>query len=147
MQPLYLYNYYRKMTNPSLDDTPYINEMIEESINDESNLIKSYNYMINKESNKDNIKEYQSIIYDSKTHIKLLQTIYGNINNKSYEQDIQKGEAIANIKDIIFTNVELNKKLRKLYYSMRNNIQRAMIFDIIIDNINNNIILTTMMHS
>lgn len=146
MQPIYLY-YYRNIGNPPMDDRPYINKMISESINEENNLIASYQELLDKETNEVNIKIYKSMINDAKTHIRLLETIYGNLNGKVFNEQIEIDDISTNIKDIIYRNVELSKKYRKILYAMKNNTHKYMMFDLVVDTINNDTLLDVLKNS
>ena len=143
MQPLYLY-YYRNM-NPPLDDTPYINNLIRELIEDEKRIIESFEYLSHHELNIENEKIYKDMINDSKDHIRILKVIYTNINNKLYEDDSDDKDVITNLKDIVLLNVVMSKKYRKILYSLKSDVHRFMLNDIIIDNTNNSILLNMLM--
>ncbi|MCK9470580.1 MAG: hypothetical protein WC006_08690 [Bacilli bacterium] len=139
MQPLFWYNL-RNMQNPELDDTSYLNNMITMLIEDENIMINSYEYMLNN-SNQEDKKIYRNLIKDSKTHINLLMTIYGNLNNKIYNGVTSNFEVIKDIRSLIIKNVEMSKKYRKILFGARTKVHRYMILDILIDNINSNTLL------
>jgi len=128
------------MQNPELDDTSYLNNMITMLIEDENIMINSYEYMLNN-SNQEDKKIYRNLIKDSKTHINLLMTIYGNLNNKIYNGVTSNFEVIKDIRSLIIKNVEMSKKYRKILFGARTKVHRYMILDILIDNINSNTLL------
>lgn len=136
MQPWY-FNYYGRMINPPLDDKNYINKLIEESIENENLLLESFEYLNSKETNQNNIKIYRHIISDSNTHIKLLKTIYGNLNDKLYSSLKEDKKILTKINEIEFLNLEMSKKYRKILYGLQSEVHKYMVFDIIIDNTNN----------
>ena len=140
MQPYYIY-YYRNIPNLSADDTPYIIKMIDNSIESELILIKYYESV---NGNKDTI--YNKLIKDAKSHINILKTIYGNLSGKSYNKDKTLEKNIDSVKSAIIENIELSKMYRKILYYMKNQVHRYMLFDIIIDNINNSILLNMLMN-
>ena len=139
MQPYYIY--YRSMPTLPIDDTPYIIKMIDDAIRSELMLI---NYYESINDNNDNV--YYSLIRNAKSHIYILKTIYGNLSGKSYNKDIPKENKIKTISDAIIKNIELSKMYRTILYSMKNQTHRYMLFDIIIDNINNSILLNMIMN-
>lgn len=139
MQPLYWYNL-RSMQNPELDDTSYLNKMITMLIEDENILINSYEYM-QSISNQEDKNIFKNLIKDSKTHINMLMTIYGNLNNKVYNAVISNFEVVKNIRSLIIKNIEMSKKYRKILFGARTKVHRYMILDILIDNINGSTLL------
>ena len=135
------------MKNPDIDDLPYVNKIIGESIKEENNLIASYKKMVDSDPSEVNKKMYKSMINDANTHIRILKSIYGNLNGKAFGEEIEIDDISTNIKDIIYRNVMLSKKYRKILYAMKSNVHRYMMFDLVIDTINNDALLNVLNNS
>lgn len=133
MFPFY-YHLYRNSL--PLDDTPYLKMLLEESIIIQASILSFFERNLN-ESNKETYKE---IINNSQTHLNLLQIIYVNLFGKKYEYN-NKILGYSNIEEVKKAIIDLSKKLRKLIYSLKSQTHKYMLFDIIIDNINNIILI------
>lgn len=141
---MYPFNYYRSF-NPPLDDRPYINSLIESLIDEETTLINSYSSLLDNETNQDNIDVYNELINDSKSHIRLLKVIYGNLNNEEYSNNKLNNKLIKDLKKLILKNTLMSKKYRKILYNLKSNTHKYMLNDIIMD-ILNNIVLLNMLY-
>lgn len=138
MQPFNIY--YRSM-NPPLDDTPYINSLIDELIEGEQILINSFDYLLSIDDDERSKEIYQELINDSKNHIRLLKVIYMNLNNKVYEEKKVSTMVLKDIKSIMLKSSRMSKKYRKILYSVKSNVHRYMLSDIITDTTNNLVLL------
>src|SRR5690554_1735115 len=119
-----------------LDDAPYLKNLLEEAIVTQYNLFSYFSELDSKQNN----KILSQILKSSRTNYRLLQVIYSNL----FGNELLLGIKLKRYEDkesVILVIIDLSEKLRKLLYGISSQTHKYMLFDLIISDLNNMLLL------
>lgn len=122
----------RKIHN-KFDDSNYIKDIILDSIKISNDLLSIYEYNNNNSLDGIIYNIYSKLSENTRKNIRLLNIIYSNIYDDNGIRTKEVFNLKSNVLDIIFKNIELSKKIRKILYWIDNTTHKFMLFDIITD--------------